>query len=167
MQWYVLCRGRPLTKTLTATYFKAYSSLATQIQFQTHISPSTFTSGGHWVVRPCTSPAPNTTQRLQTCSAYLRQNSLQPKREWTSPPPGNVLSWGQAASSCAQRKVFLSGLRNLACWATGTTRLAVPPGPDRMVTWALYCTSVKHFSAPLWPLSIPQHSAEGLKPTHI
>lgn len=167
MQWYVLRRSRPLTKTLTGTYFKAHSGLATLIQFQTHVSPSTFTSGGHGVVRPRTSPAPNTTQRLQTCSAYLRQNSLRPKREWTSPPPGNVLSRGQAASSCAQRKVFLSGLRNLAGWATGTTRLAAPPGPDRTVTRAFYCTSVKHFSAPLRPLSIPHHSAEEPKPTHI
>lgn len=116
MQWFVLSRSQPLSKTLTDTYFKAHSRLTTLIQFQTHISPSIFASGGHGVVRPCTSPAPNTTQRLQTCSAYLRQNSIQPKREWTSPPPGNVLSRGQAASSCARRKVFLSGLRNLAGW---------------------------------------------------
>lgn len=83
------------------------------------------------------------------------------------PPPGNVLSRGQATSSCAQRKVFLSGLRNLAGWATGTSRLAAPPGPDMTVTRAFYCTSVKHFSAPLRPLSIPHHSAEGLQPTHM
>lgn len=134
------------------SYFKDLFSLAALIQFQSHISHSAFTSGA---MRPSTSPAPNTTQRLQTCSAYLRQN-----RECTYPPPGNVLSWGQAASSCAQRKVFLSGLRNLAGWATGTSWLAARPGPERRVTWAFYCTSVKHFSAPLQPLSVPHCSAE-------
>ncbi|KAI9543803.1 hypothetical protein NQZ68_008851 [Dissostichus eleginoides] len=37
---------------------------------------------------------------------------------------GHFLSRGQAVSFCAQRKVFLSGLRNLAGWAICTTRLA-------------------------------------------
>ncbi|KAG7232421.1 hypothetical protein INR49_008884, partial [Caranx melampygus] len=44
---------------------------------------------------------------------------------------GMVLSRGQAASSRAQRKVFLSGLRNLADWATSTSQLATPLSPDR------------------------------------
>lgn len=148
-------------KALTGTCFKAHSSLATLIQFRTHISHSTSTSGRHGVVHPRTSPALNTILRLQMCSVYLRQNSLEPKREWTASPQGNVLSPGQAASSSAQRKVFLSRLRNLAGWANRHL-LA-----DRTVTWAFYCTSVKHFSATLRPLSMAYRSAEGLKPTHV
>ena len=85
-----------------------------------------------------------------------------------SPPLGNVLSWGQAAKLlCPEKGAFVWALENLAGLAAGTSQLAAPPGPDRTVTRAFYYTSVKQFSAPLRPLSIPHRSAEGLKPTHI
>lgn len=108
MKWYGFYRSRPLTKTLTGTNFKAHPSLATLIQFQTHISRFTFTSGGHGVVRPRTSPAPNTTQRLQTCSAYLRQNSLWPKREWTSTSTRECFEPGPSHQLlCPEKGVFV------------------------------------------------------------
>lgn len=74
-------------------------------------------------------------QRLQTHPVYPRQNRLQQKCEYPS-LLWNVLSWGQATqhAPCAQRKVVLSGLKIQAGWATGTTRVAVPPSPDRLVT---------------------------------
>lgn len=74
-------------------------------------------------------------QRLQTHPVYPRQNRLQQKCEYPS-LLWNVLSRGQATqhAPCAQRKVVLSGLKIQVGWATGTTRVAVPPGSVRLVT---------------------------------
>lgn len=74
----------------------------------------------------------------------------------------HFLTGGKATSSCAQRKVFLSGVEPGGHWAL----LAAFPIPDRTVTLNFYCVGVKHFSAPLWPLSVPDHFVQGLQPTH-
>lgn len=117
-------------------------------------------------------------QRLQTHPAYPRQNRLQQKCEYPF-LLWNVLSRGQATqhAPCAQRKVVLSGLKIHAGWATGTIRVAVPPGAVRPVTRSFLLlffffsslhTRVKRCSAPSRPLSVPHPSADGKEPgTHL
>lgn len=79
------------------------------------------------------------TRRLQTHPVYPRHNRLRQKCEYPS-LLWNVLSWGQATQHApsAQRKVVLSGLKIQAGWASGTTRVAVPPGPVGLETRSIF-----------------------------
>lgn len=79
-------------------------------------------------------------QRVQTHPVQPRHNRLRQKCEYPS-LLWNVLSRGQATqhAPCAQRKMVFPGLRIEAGWATGTTRVAVPPGPRQARNSIHFC----------------------------
>lgn len=105
----------------------------------------------------CPRKLPKDYKRVPCCH---RQNSRWPL--FVNEPPfhqGNVLSWGQATSSRAQRKVFLSGPEEPAgctsrSWQDGNTSL-------------LLHIQVWNTSQSLYDRRLSHHSGVGPRPTHV